>query len=182
MALCSWPALLAWISFAFVAARARARFGRPRQRFALRAVGFWFVFALRVLAVRVRIDLIQAGRFGRGFFRFFAPCTLLFPSAVCPSTPSYLTGAACLHLCRGPLLSFPSPLLLFPCSAMANPLDLDVRLEEDDHDNLPFDLNESTLEDHVTYGNVLLLSLFFLYSKQQRVVLFLIFFIFLVRV
>ena len=78
MALCLWPALLAWISFAFVAARARARFGRPRQRFALRAVGFWFVFALRVLAVRVRIDLIQAGRFGRGFFRFFAPCTLLF--------------------------------------------------------------------------------------------------------
>jgi len=43
---------------------------------------------------------------------------------------------------------------------MANPLDLNVRLEEDDHDNLPFDLNEPTLEDHVTYGNVLLLSLF----------------------
>jgi len=70
MALCSWPALLAWISFAFVAARARARFGRPRQRFALRAVGFWFVFALRVLAVRARVDLVQAGRFG-GFFSFF---------------------------------------------------------------------------------------------------------------
>jgi len=70
MALCSWPALLAWISFAFVAARARARFGRPRQRFALRAIGFWFVFALRVLAVRARVDLVQAGRFG-GFFSFF---------------------------------------------------------------------------------------------------------------
>ena len=59
MALCSWLALLAWISFAFVAARARARFGRPRQR-----------FALRVLAVRARVDLVQAGRFG-GFFSFF---------------------------------------------------------------------------------------------------------------
>jgi len=51
---------------------------------------------------------------------------------------------------------------------MANPLDLNVRLEEDDHDNLPFDLNEPTLQDHVTYGNVLLLSLFF-YIQSNNV-------------
>jgi len=42
---------------------------------------------------------------------------------------------------------------------MAIPFDLNVRLEED-HDNLPSDINEPTLEDHATHGNVLLLCLF----------------------
>ena len=81
-----------------------------------------------------------AARFGG---LFFAPCTLLFNRCcIC----------AVVH-------SFPSPLLLFPCSAMAIPFDLNVRLEED-HDNLPSDINEPTLEDHATHGNVLLLCLF----------------------
>ena len=40
-------------------------------------------------------------------------------------------------------------------TAMANPFDLNFRIEEDDDDNLPFDLNEAILEDHTTYGNVL---------------------------
>lgn len=44
---------------------------------------------------------------------------------------------------------------------MANPFDLNIRLEEDDGDNVPFDLNEPILEDHTTYGNVL--SLFVLF-------------------
>ena len=62
-------------------------------------------------------------------------------------------------------------------TAIANPFDLNVRVEEDDDDNLPFDLNEAILEDHTTYGNVLRLFVLFLYSKQQRVLMFLIFFI-----
>ncbi|XP_066384659.1 uncharacterized protein [Miscanthus floridulus] len=37
-------------------------------------------------------------------------------------------------------------------TAMANPFDLNVRVEEDDDDNLPFDLDEAILEDHTTYG------------------------------
>ena len=40
-------------------------------------------------------------------------------------------------------------------TAIASPFDLNVRVEEDDDDNLPFDLNEAILEDHTTYGNVL---------------------------
>ena len=62
-------------------------------------------------------------------------------------------------------------------TAMANPFDLNVRVEEDDDDNLPFDLNEAILEDHTTYGNVLSSFVLFLYSKQQRVLMFLIFFL-----
>ena len=48
---------------------------------------------------------------------------------------------------------------------MANPFDLNVRLEEDDDDNLSFDLNEAILEDHTTYGNVLSLFVLFLIFK-----------------
>jgi len=62
-------------------------------------------------------------------------------------------------------------------TAIANPFDLNVRVEEDDDDNLPFDLNEAILEDHTTYGNVLSSFVLFLYSKQQRVLMFLIFFL-----
>jgi hypothetical protein len=47
---------MALYSFALVAARARARFGR----FALRAISFWFVFSLRVLAVCARVEIVQA--------------------------------------------------------------------------------------------------------------------------
>jgi len=46
---------------------------------------------------------------------------------------------------------------------MANPFDLNVRLEEDDDDNLSF--NEAILEDHTTYGNVLSLFVLFLIFK-----------------
>ncbi|KAF0918776.1 hypothetical protein E2562_026157 [Oryza meyeriana var. granulata] len=35
---------------------------------------------------------------------------------------------------------------------MANPFDLNVRLEEDDDDNLPLDFNEPILENHTRYG------------------------------
>ncbi|KAK8444704.1 hypothetical protein SEVIR_9G186333v4 [Setaria viridis] len=35
---------------------------------------------------------------------------------------------------------------------MANPFDLNIRVEEDDDNNLPFDLNKAILEDHTTYG------------------------------
>jgi hypothetical protein len=61
-------------------------------------------------------------------------------------------------------------------NAMANPFDLNVRLEEDDGD---VDLNEPILEDDTTNGNVLLglFGFFVLYSKQERVVTFLIFFL-----
>ena len=51
----------------------------------------------------------------------------------------------------------------FLCTAMANPFDLNVRLEEDDDDNLSF--NEAILEDHTTYGNVLSLFVLFLIFK-----------------
>ncbi|XP_066324288.1 uncharacterized protein [Miscanthus floridulus] len=37
-------------------------------------------------------------------------------------------------------------------TAIANPFDLNVRVEEDNDGNLPFDLNEAILEDHTTYG------------------------------
>jgi len=59
---------------------------------------------------------------------------------------------------------------------MANPFDLNVRLEEDDGD---VDLNEPILEDDTINGNVLisLFGFFVLYSKQERVVTFLIFFL-----
>ena len=58
---------------------------------------------------------------------------------------------------------------------MANPFDLNVRLEEDDGD---VDLNEPILEDDTINGNVLLslFGFFVLYSKQERVVTFLILF------
>ena len=60
---------------------------------------------------------------------------------------------------------------------MAIPFDLNVRLE-DDGDNFPFDINERISEDHNTYGDVISsFVLFFLYSKQQRVLMFLIFFL-----
>ena len=52
-------------------------------------------------------------------------------------------------------------------TAIANPFDLNVRVEEDDDDNLPFDLNEAILEDHTTYGNVLRsFVLFFIQSNN----------------
>jgi len=58
---------------------------------------------------------------------------------------------------------------------MANPFDLNVRLEEDGD----VDLNDPILEDDTTNGNVLLslFGFFVLYSKQERVVTFLIFFL-----
>ena len=48
-------------------------------------------------------------------------------------------------------------------TAMANPFDLNVRLEDDDNHNLPLDLNEPIVEGDTAYGNVLvqLASLFF---------------------
>jgi hypothetical protein len=64
--------------------------------------------------------------------------------------------------------------------------DLNVRLEEDDDSNLPFDLNNPILEDHnnngkqqcqITTTMYSVCLFFFLYSKQQRVVMFLIFFL-----
>jgi len=54
-------------------------------------------------------------------------------------------------------------------TAMANPFDLNVRLEEDDDDNLSFDLNEAILEDHTTYGNVVSLFVLFLYIQSNNV-------------
>jgi hypothetical protein len=38
--------------------------------------------------------------------------------------------------------------------------DLNVRLEEDDNSNLPFDLNEPILEDHNNNGNVSVVTQF----------------------
>ena len=53
-------------------------------------------------------------------------------------------------------------------TAIANPFDLNVRVEEDDDDNLPFDLNEAILEDHTTYGNVLRSFVLFFYIQSNN--------------
>jgi hypothetical protein len=71
---------------------------------------------------------------------------------------------------------FPSESLLFPSlpsvlhsfllhffsfhvrTAMANPFDLNVHLEDDDDHNLPLDLNEPIVEGDTAYGNVLVHS------------------------
>jgi len=45
---------------------------------------------------------------------------------------------------------------------MANPFNLNIRLEEDDDDNLPFHLNEAILEDHTTYGEKMTMVMCFL--------------------
>jgi hypothetical protein len=60
--------------------------------------------------------------------------------------------------------SFLFPPLLFPSTAMADPIfggfDLNVQIEEDDDSNLPFDLNEPILEDHNNNGNVSVVTQF----------------------
>ena len=51
-------------------------------------------------------------------------------------------------------------------NAMANPFDLNVRLEEDDGD---VDLNEPILEDDTINGNVLLSLFVFFYIQSKNV-------------
>jgi hypothetical protein len=46
--------------------------------------------------------------------------------------------------------------------------DLNVRLEEEEDINLPFQVNEPILEDHNNYGNVCFMSFFYVHSHNIK--------------
>jgi len=136
-----------------VLARARSRFLRGFECLATRAFSLpysSFFGAFFSLHSTVRA-LVFSGRLSIYPF-LFNRCYILSIST------SSISMCAVLHCF---LLHFFS----FLCTAMANPFDLNVRLEEDDDDILPFDLNEPIMEDHTTYGNVLSLFVLFLIFK-----------------